>query len=263
MSTILNTIAASKKQWVARCKQQCSESALLLQADEYQPLGFAKALQQRVHAGKNAVIAEVKKASPSKGVIRADFDPLWIARSYQEHDACCLSVLTDVEFFQGSDDYLRTIREHVPLPIIRKDFMLDPYQVIEAAAMGADAILLILAMLDDSQVQELAAAATECGLDVLPEVHNRAELDRTLTLLEPALIGINNRDLHTFNTDLQTTLDLLPYCPKGSTVVTESGIHQAEDIHRMNAAGVHAFLVGESLMRQPDPGQALSKLLEA
>lgn len=262
MSSILQTIAASKRKWVKHCKQRQPEASLLRQIGEYKPCGFAAALQQRSSNKQRAVIAEVKKASPSRGIIRADFDPVWIATRYAEHDACCLSVLTDVEFFQGHDDYLRAIRQAVNIPIIRKDFMLDPYQILEAAVMGADAILLIMAMLDDGLLQELAATAKECNLDLLPEVHNRAELDRVLEHLpETPLIGINNRDLHTFDTDLQTTIDLLPHCPETSTVITESGIHQAADVSRMNQAGVYAFLIGESLMRQPDPGVALSDLL--
>lgn len=262
MSTILTEIARSKKIWVRTCKQRCSEQTLLRQATEHTAKGFASALSQRIDAQENAVVAEVKKASPSKGVIREDFDPVWIAQRYAASGASCLSVLTDVEYFQGSDDYLRSIRQAVNIPLLRKDFMLDPYQVVEAAAMGADAILLILAMLDDTQLEELAAAAVEFNLDILPEVHNRYELDRTLECLQQtSLLGINNRNLHTFETNLETTMELLPHCPSHCTVITESGIHQHADVERMNRAGIYGFLVGESLMRQQDPGEALKKML--
>ncbi len=262
MSTILETIATSKKAWVRQCKQRQPEGSLIRQVGAHTPCGFAAALTERCNKQQNAVIAEIKKASPSKGIIRANFDPVWIATRYAEHDACCLSVLTDVAFFQGHDDYFRAIRERVTLPMIRKDFMLDPYQIIESSAMGADAILLILAMLDNNLLQELAAAAKAFQLDIVPEVHDRYELDRVLEFLpDSPLIGINNRNLHTFDIDLQTTLALLPHCPTTATVITESGIHHPSDIERMNQAGVHAFLVGESLMRQADPGQALTHLL--
>ncbi|MDQ6975498.1 MAG: indole-3-glycerol phosphate synthase TrpC [Mariprofundaceae bacterium] len=262
MPSILDTIARSKKTWVKQCKQRQSEAALMRQVGAHNPCGFALALHQRSRNKQNAVIAEIKKASPSKGIIRADFDPVWIASRYVEHGACCLSVLTDMAFFQGHDDHFRAIRNAVIIPMIRKDFMLDPYQVIESAAMGADAVLLIMAMLDDYLLQELAAVAEEFKLDILPEVHNREELDRVLEYLPASkLIGINNRNLHTFTVDLQTTVDLLPHCPAEASVTAESGIHHADDIARMNKAGVHAFLVGESLMRQPDPGKALHDLL--
>ena len=209
---------------------------------------------------ENAVIAEVKKASPSKGIIREDFEPVAIAESYEKGGAACLSVLTDVKYFQGADDYVRRIRTHVELPILRKDFMLDPYQVLEAKAMGADAILVILAMLDDGLAAELTACATELGLSVLPEVHNAEELERALRL-ETQLIGINNRNLHTFETSLQTTLSLLGEIDEGHTVITESGIFTPNDIRMMNEADVYGFLIGESLMRQADPGAALKKLI--
>lgn len=260
MSSILNEIAAYKRQWVAACKSRLGEDALLALARSYTPRNFASALSERIAQRQNAVIAEVKKASPSKGVIRADFDPVGIARAYEQAGASCLSVLTDVQYFQGSDDYLRDIRRAVNLPILRKDFMLDPYQVVEARTMGADAILIILAMVDDTLADELSAAAREQGLSILPEVHNAEELERAL-LLNSTLIGINNRNLHTFDTTLQTTIDLLQAVPAGKTVITESGIFTPADIAHMNAAGVYGFLVGESLMRQPDPGQALVELL--
>jgi len=260
MTSILNEIATYKREWVARCKGQCPESGLLKQASMRTPLDFAGALSAKVAGKHNAVIAEVKKASPSRGIIREDFDPVAIAQSYESGGATCLSVLTDVKYFQGADDYVRSIRKAVGLPILRKDFMLDPYQIIEAKAMGADAILVILAMLDDVAAAELTACAHEMGLSVLPEVHNAVELERALKLDTP-LIGINNRNLHSFETSLQTTLSLLNQTGGDKTVITESGIFKREDIEMMNQAGVYGFLIGESLMRQPDPGTALAELI--
>lgn len=260
MTSILDEIAAYKKSWVAGRKQAVSEQALLNKAGRYTPLDFVEAIRSRVWTKSNAVIAEVKKASPSKGVIRKDFDPVNIALAYEHGGATCLSVLTDERYFQGSDRFLCDIRQSVRLPILRKDFMLDPYQVLEARALGADAVLLIMAMIDDVLAGELCQTAHEQGLAVLPEVHNRNELDRALQL-DTSLIGINNRDLHSFHTDISTTLELLPSVPENRTVITESGIATKEDVLRMNQAGVYAFLIGESLMRQPDPGQALKKLL--
>ncbi|OIO70543.1 MAG: indole-3-glycerol phosphate synthase TrpC [Zetaproteobacteria bacterium CG12_big_fil_rev_8_21_14_0_65_55_1124] len=261
MSSILNEIAAYKRGWVAVCKTRYSEAELLRQAADYKPRNFSAALAERIERKQNAVIAEVKKASPSKGIIRDDFDPVAIAGAYAKAGANCLSVLTDVHYFQGSDDYLRQIRHAVELPILRKDFMLDPYQVIEARAMGADAVLLILAMLSDAQAAELAATAREQGLCILPEAHNREELERAL-LLETRLIGINNRNLHDFSISLETTIELLPDVPQDKILITESGIHTPADIRRMNEADVYGFLVGESLMRQPCPGAALISLLK-
>lgn len=260
MSSILNKIAAYKRDWVATCKQQRTESELLAIAQTRTPLNFAGALSSKVTARQNAVIAEVKKASPSKGIIRPDFDPVAIARSYEHGGATCLSVLTDVQYFQGDDSYVSSIREAVTLPILRKDFMLDPYQIIEARAMGADAILVILAMLDDALAAELTACAHEQGLSVLPEVHNLAELERAMKL-NTALMGINNRNLHTFETDLHTTIELLDQIGEARTVITESGIFTRDDIKQMNDADIYGFLIGESLMRQPDPGQALAALI--
>jgi len=260
LTSILNEIAAYKRNWVAGCKQKCSEADLTELASQYNPLDFAGALQSKIANKQNAVIAEVKKASPSKGVIRADFDPVAIAKSYEAGGATCLSVLTDVKYFQGADEYVSAIRDAVSLPILRKDFMFDPYQIIEAKAMGADAILVILAMLDDALAAELTACAFELGLSVLPEVHNATELERALKL-DTQLIGINNRNLHTFDTSLETTIALLSQVGADKTVITESGIFSAADIKRMNANGVYGFLIGESLMRQPDPGMALSDLL--
>jgi len=220
------------------------------------PRGFIEALRARANAGHPAVIAEVKKASPSKGVIREDFDPAEIAKSYENGGAACLSVLTDIDFFQGADDYLKAARAACQLPAIRKDFTLEPYQIWESRALGADALLLIVACLDHAQLADLHAEASEAQLDVLVEVHDRVELERALAL-NLDLVGINNRDLHTFDTSLQTTLDLLSDVPAGLTVVTESGLHTAADMKLMLDHGVSTFLIGESFMRQPLPGEAL------
>jgi len=260
MSSILRDIATCKRQWVAACKQRTSEAELLARAAHCSPLDFAGALVKRIAARENAVIAEIKKASPSRGVIRADFDAASIARAYEQGGAVCLSVLTDEQYFQGADAYLAAARAAVRLPILRKDFMLDPWQVIEARALGADAILIIMAMVDDALAAELCAAASEQGLSVLPEVHDHDELARALRLDTP-LLGINNRDLHSFATRLETTLDMLADIPAGKAVITESGIFTPADIRTMNDAGVYGFLIGESLMRAPDPGAALSQLL--
>lgn len=224
--------------------------------------GFAAVLAGRVAAGDAAVIAEIKKASPSKGVIRDDFDPGEIARAYAAGGATCLSVLTDRDFFQGHEDYLVAARAVCDLPVIRKDFIIDEYQVAESRVIGADCILLIVAALDDAALAGLYAAAKEQGLDVLVEVHDGDELERALGL-ELELIGINNRDLRSFDTRLETTLDLLDQVPEGCLVVTESGIHSREDVALMRNNGVHAFLVGEAFMRAPDPGQALRDLFAA
>jgi len=260
MSSILNEIAAYKRERVRQQKVLVPETELLTQAQAYTPYNFAGVLETRIAAGKNTVIAEVKKASPSKGLIRKDFDPVTVAKAYEQGGAGCLSVLTDEQYFQGRDVYLSDIRKNVNLPILRKDFMLDPYQVVEARALGADAILIILAMVDDALTADLAAVAREHGLSILPEVHNRQEMERAL-ILDTPLIGINNRNLHNFSTSLDTTIGLLSAIPHGKTVITESGIHTSEDIHRMNEAGVYGFLIGESLMRKPDPGKALASLL--
>lgn len=223
------------------------------------PRGFARALRQRVDAGQPAVIAEIKKASPSKGVLRPEFHPADIARSYAAHGAACLSVLTDRDFFQGSEDYLREARAACDLPVIRKDFIIDPYQVFEARAIGADCILLIAAALDDESLRALSALAGELGMDVLVEVHDAPELERALALGLP-LIGINNRNLRSFEVSLQTTLDLLSAIPNDRLVVTESGILAPDDVALMRRHGVHAFLVGESFMRASDPGVRLAEL---
>lgn len=260
MSDILDKIVAVKRQEVPAARAQRSEAALReLAAAQSAPRGFAAALRAKVAAGQAAVIAEIKKASPSKGVIREHFVPADIAASYARHGAACLSVLTDVQFFQGHEDYLRQARATCTLPVLRKDFMVDPYQVLEARAMGADCILLIAACLSDSQMAELEACATDLGLDVLVEVHDGAELDRALRLCTP-LVGINNRNLRTFEVTLDTTLGLLPRVPADRLLVTESGILGAADVQRMRAAQVHAFLVGEAFMRADDPGAALAAL---
>lgn len=221
--------------------------------------GFVAHLQARVAQGEPAVIAEVKKASPSKGVIRPDFRPADIARSYAQSGAACLSVLTDIDFFQGADAYLREARAACNLPVIRKDFTIDSYQIWEARALGADAILLIVACLERPQLADLYDCAIEAGLDVLIEIHDRDELEDAMTL-SPTLIGINNRDLHTFTTSLETTTELLSAIPAGIQVVTESGIHTPDDVMFMRTHGVHTFLVGEAFMRAEEPGNELRRL---
>lgn len=258
--TILRKILARKAEEVASRRSRASLADLESLISEQGPArGFACAMVSKVAAGEPAVIAEIKKASPSKGVIREDFQPTQIAASYQAGGATCLSVLTDIDFFQGSDEYLQQARAACELPVIRKDFTVDPYQVVEARAIGADAVLLIVAALADDQMRELADTAAEQGLDVLVEVHDRAELDRALEL-ETQLVGINNRDLHTFDMRLETTLDLLPHIPEGRLVVTESGIHTTADVALMRERNVHAFLVGEAFMRVQEPGEKLREL---
>jgi len=260
MSDILDKIVAVKREEVPAARALRSEAALReLVAAQSAPRGFAAALRARVAAGQPAVIAEVKKASPSKGVIRERFVPAEIAASYARHGAAALSVLTDERFFQGHADYLRQARAACDLPVLRKDFMIDPYQVLEARAMGADCILLIAACLSDAQMAELEACAIELGLDVLVEVHDGDELDRALRLKTP-LVGINNRNLRTFEVTLDTTLGLQSRVPADRLLVTESGILGRADVQRMRAAGVHAFLVGEAFMRADDPGAALAAL---
>lgn len=226
------------------------------------PRGFVAALKKRLAQGQPAVVAEIKKASPSKGVLRTDFKPVEIARSYERHGAVCLSVLTDVDFFQGADEYLQQVRAAVALPVLRKDFTIDPYQIFEARALGADCILLIVAALDDSRLRELNSIAHELGMDVLIEVHDAAELERALPL-NTALIGINNRNLRTFETVLDTTVRLLPMIPKERIVVTESGVLDPQDVAFMRRHGVHAFLVGEAFMKADDPGARLQQLFSA
>lgn len=258
--TILRKILERKAEEVAECRAACSLVGLQERIEEQSaPRGFCSALTRRAEVGEPAIIAEIKKASPSKGVIREDFRPSEIAISYEKGGATCLSVLTDRDFFQGGDAYLRDARAACKLPVLRKDFTIDPYQVVQARAIGADAVLLIVAALADGQMRELADTAAEFGLDVLVEVHDREELERALQLQTP-LVGINNRDLHTFDTSLQTTLGLLPHIPDDRLVITESGIHTTHDVARMRDADVHTFLVGEAFMRAEEPGEKLREL---
>ncbi len=257
---ILRRILAVKAREVATAKTTRSLPMLRLAARQADaPRGFAAALGAKIGAGKPAVIAEIKKASPSKGVLREDFQPAAIAVSYAAHGAACLSVLTDREFFQGAPEYLQEARAACTLPVLRKDFLVDEYQVYEARAWGADAVLLIVAALRPPQLRALHALAMELGMDVLVEVHDAEELSVALEL-EGAILGINNRNLRTFEVRLETTLDLLGRIPGGRNVVTESGILTTHDVTRMRAAGVNAFLVGEAFMRAADPGEALSGL---
>jgi len=259
MSDILNKIVAVKREEVATAIKRKPLAAMRFDAESrVLTRDFVGALRAKISAGKPAVIAEIKKASPSKGVLRTDFIPADIAQSYAEQGAACLSVLTDKDFFQGSIDYLKQARASCSLPVLRKDFIIDPYQVYESRVMGADCILLIAACLDDAQMKALEALALSLDMAVLVEVHDRAELDRALKLRTP-LLGINNRNLRTFEVSLQTTLDLLEQLPADRIVVTESGIFTAEDVKRMRAHHVHAFLVGEAFMRAADPGAELAR----
>ena len=260
MSDILDKIVAVKRQEVAAALARKPLAAMRADAESrVLTRDFVGAMRAKIAAGLPAVIAEVKKASPSKGVLRADLIPADIAQSYAEHGAACLSVLTDQQFFQGSVDYLKQARASCDLPVLRKDFMVDPYQVYEARAMGADCILLIAACLDDAQMQSLEALAMSLDMAVLVEVHDGAELQRALQLKTP-LLGINNRNLKTFEVSLDTTLGLLKDVPAGHLLVTESGISTVADVQRMRSAGVQAFLVGEVFMRADEPGQALAAL---
>lgn len=260
MSDILDKIVAIKHQEVAAAKKRMSLEAMRTDAESrVLTRDFVGALRAKIAAGKPAVIAEVKKASPSKGVIRADFIPADIAQSYAEHGAACLSVLTDQQFFQGQIDDLKQARASCQLPVLRKDFMVDAYQIYESRAKGADAVLLIAACLSDVQMKEFEAIARSLDMAVLVEVHDQAELERALQLKTP-LLGINNRNLKTFEVSLETTLTLRTLVPKDRILVTESGIHTRDDVLRMGAAGVNAFLVGEAFMRAPEPGEALKVL---
>lgn len=258
--TILKEIVKRKYEEVAERSELTSLEALYKKAEKARsPRHFTQALLDKAATGQPAVIAEIKKASPSKGVLRENFIPAEIALRYEDCGATCLSVLTDQDFFQGHDDYLMEARAACNLPVIRKDFIVDPYQVVEARAINADCILLIAACLTDKKMSELNLLAHELGMDVLIEVHNRAELDRALEVPN-RLIGINNRDLHTFEVKLEHTWDLLPFIPDDRLVITESGILNRDDVTRMQKRQVNAFLVGEAFMRADDPGQALQAL---
>ena len=260
VSTILNKIVNQKSVEIAARKSELPRHRLVQQLDEAPPVrGFYFALKDCIQAGQDAVVAEVKRASPSIGMIREEFDPIEIAQSYLDGGAACLSILTDETFFKGSDTYLQSVRTHCRLPILRKDFIIDPYQVYEARILGADCILLIVAILSIEALEDLYALANNLNLDVLVEVHDKAELDIALTLRNP-LIGINNRNLHTFETTLKTTFDLMPYIPKNYLVITESGIRSREDVESMREHDVHAFLVGEAFMRCMDPGLRIKEL---
>ena len=257
---ILNQIVARKREEIAERQRITSIDQLKQQLQTAPPLrGFVDALRNKINAGHAGVIAEIKKASPSRGVIRADFHPAEIARSYEQGGAACLSVLTDIDFFQGADRYLIEAREACALPVIRKDFIIDPYQIYEARTMGADCFLLIVACLSDQQLADLTALGQELGMDILVEVHDLAELQRALPLDLP-LVGINNRNLRTFETSLQTTIELLDQIPAGRTVITESGIHTMEDVALMRHHHVNGFLVGEAFMRAEEPGAQLAHL---
>ncbi len=260
---ILAQICATKRQHIAACEAERPLSNLqAMIKDVPLSLSFKYKIEQYIRTGKPALISEVKKASPSKGVIRSDFDPVDIAVTYEQVGACCLSILTDEPYFQGCDEYLAAVRAAVSLPLLRKDFMLTPYQIYESRALSADCVLLIMACLDDSQAQDLYALAKELGMDVLVETHNEEELQRALAF-EPDIIGVNNRNLKTLAVDLQTALDLAPLIPDKTIKVAESGIDTHDDIVRLQTAGYQTFLVGESLMRQDDIGKAVHNLLHS
>jgi indole-3-glycerol phosphate synthase len=259
-SDVLKTILNRKAVEVAERSQIVSLAALRAQLEHAPaPRGFVAQLRRHISEGRPGVIAEIKRASPSKGIIREDFEPAALARSYAAGGASCLSVLTDHDFFQGHELHLQQARAACELPVLRKDFVIDPYQLYEARVLGADCVLLIVAALGDPLLLELHELAHELGMDVLVEVHTDEELERALAL-QPQLLGINNRDLHTFHTDIRTTLRLKERVPADSLLVTESGIHISEEVELMRANGVHAFLVGESMMRSPDPGAKLREL---
>ncbi len=258
--TILKKIIDRKWQEVKERSAQVSISELQAQArGQDNCRGFKQALENKIKSGQAAVISEIKKASPSKGILRENFLPAEIAQSYEKGGAACLSVLTDIDFFQGADEYLKQARAACSLPVLRKDFMVDPYQIVEARAMGADCILLIVSALEDTQMKELDDCARELGMDVLVEVHDEAEFERALKLPSP-LLGINNRNLHTFEVTLDTTFNLLEQIPKDTLLVTESGIMGSEDVQVMRDKNVNCFLVGEAFMRAPDPGEQLKQL---
>jgi indole-3-glycerol phosphate synthase len=259
--TVLEKILARKVEEVAarRASVSLAELETLAKAADG-PRGFAQAMIAQAKRKQPAVIAEIKKASPSKGVIRENFQPAEIAKSYEAGGATCLSVLTDIDFFQGADEYLKQARAMCSLPVIRKDFMIDPYQIVEARALGADCILLIVSALDDVKMAELASVAKGVGLDVLVEVHDGDELERALKTLDTPLVGVNNRNLHTFDVSLETTLDLLPRIPRDRLVITESGILNRADVELMEINDVYSFLVGEAFMRAEKPGVELQRL---
>jgi len=266
VADILNKILDVKADEISAAKKHQDLASLRRDVEsntesQTQIRGFETNLRGRIAAGKAGVIAEVKKASPSKGVLREDFHPADIAASYAKHGAACLSVLTDERFFQGAPDYLKQARAACSIPALRKDFMIDPYQVYQARAWGADCILLIVAALDHGLMRELEACAHEIGMDVLVEVHDADELDAALTL-KTALLGINNRNLRTFETTLDTTINLLPRIPENKLVITESAIRTRDDVQRMRDHAVHAFLVGEAFMRAQDPGAELAQLFD-
>ena len=259
--TVLEKILARKAEEVAERRARVGLAELEAQAKSADaPRGFANALIAQAKLKQPAVIAEVKKASPSKGVIRENFMPAEIAVSYEKGGATCLSVLTDIDYFQGSDLFLQQARAACKLPVIRKDFMVDPYQIVEARALGADCVLLIVSALDDVKMAELAAVAKSVGLDVLVEVHDGDELERALKTLDTPLVGVNNRNLHTFEVSLENTLDLLPRIPRDRLVITESGIVNRADVELMEISGVYSFLVGETFMRAENPGAELQRL---
>jgi indole-3-glycerol phosphate synthase len=257
---ILKKILDRKQQEIAYRSQLVSLQTMMSRAENADtPRGFVSAIEAKINAGQHAVIAEIKKASPSKGLLREHFVPADIAKSYEKHGAACLSILTDKDFFQGSEAYLEEARAATTLPVIRKDFIIDPYQVYEARAINADCILLIVSALNDQQLSELSDLALNLDMDVLIEVHDLAELERALLLNLP-LIGINNRNLSTFETRLETTLELLSHIPESHTVITESGIHTPADVALMRDNNVYGFLIGEAFMRAGDPGHQLSTL---
>lgn len=259
--TILRKIVERKWEEIADRRPGAPLAELKAQAGDQPPArGFAAAMRHRIEQRQPAVIAEIKKASPSKGILRDPFEPAVIAESYEQGGAACLSVLTDRDFFQGNETYLIAARNACSLPVIRKDFMVDPYQIVESRALGADCVLLIVAALSDAQMAELAATAKAFDLDVLVEVHDGDELERALNTLDTPLVGINNRNLHTFELDLETTLDLLPRIPRDRLVVTESGILNRADVELMEISEVYAFLVGEAFMRAENPGVELERL---
>jgi len=261
MAQVLDKILSYKRHEVESAKKAVSLEAVRARAEAASPVRpFASALRDRLAQGQFALIAEIKKASPSKGLIRADFDPAALAQAYEAGGAACLSVLTDTPSFQGHPDYLAAARDATRMPVLRKDFMIDPYQALESRALGADCILIIMAAVDDVTARDLAQAATDLGMDVLAEVHDEAELDRALAL-DTKLIGINNRDLKSFATSLAVTERLAPLVPSERMVIAESGIFTHADLSRLAACGVHAFLVGESLMRQKDVAKATRALL--